>query len=164
MSRVTCAYATVHGSFVCIEIRTRLPSEKSPLSSVLVLQRAERGFYDQYLAVSAKRQSWLLLAESRHILIVLVVLPHVMRSDRVSVIFHERQSQNSQPHNSHSPLVCSLHDVHVARGVQNSSNSVGDWVVQGRGVCVPGETKALSTSTRRGVRCSGKRDFGWALG
>ena len=25
-------------------------------------------------------------------------------------------------------------------------------------------TKALSTSTRRGVRCSGKRDFGWALG
>ena len=62
----------------------------------------------------------------------------------------ERQSQNSQPHNSHSSLACSLHDVHVARCVHHSSNSVGDGAVQGRGVCVPGETKALSTSTRWG--------------
>ena len=42
--------------------------------------------------------------------------------------------------------------MHVARCVQNSSNSLGDGVVRGRGVCVPGETKALSTSTRCVVR------------
>ena len=48
----------------------------------------------------------------------------------------------------------SLHGVHVARCVQNSSNSLGDGVVRGRGVCVPGETKSLSTSTRSGVRRS----------
>ena len=41
--------------------------------------------------------------------------------------------------------------MHVARCVQNSLNSVGDRVVRGRGVCVPGETKSLSTSTRLGV-------------
>ena len=47
----------------------------------------------------------------------------------------------------------SLHGLHVARSVQNSLNSVGDRGVRGRGVCVPGETKSLSTSTRLGVRC-----------
>ena len=82
---------------------------------------------------------------------------HVVRSDRV--ILHERQSQNSQPHNSHSSLRCSLHDVHVARCVENSSNSVGDGVVQGRGDCVLGETRALSTSTRCGVRCSAVGEY-----
>ena len=66
------------------------------------------------------------------------------------------QSQISQPHNSHNPLTRSLH---VARSVQNSSNSVGDGVVQGRGVCVPGETKALSASTRCGVRCSAVDEY-----
>ena len=44
-----------------------------------------------------------------------------------------------------------LHDVHAARCVQYSSNSVGDGVVRGRGVCVPGGTKSLSTSARCGV-------------
>ena len=77
-----------------------------------------------------------------------------MRADRVNVILHEQQSQNSQILKSHSTLAHSLHDVHVARCVQNSSNSLGDGVVRGRGVCVLGETKSLSTSTRRGVRCS----------
>ena len=48
----------------------------------------------------------------------------------------------------------SLHGLHVARSVQNSSNSLGDGVVRGRGVCVPGGTKSLSTSTRTGVRRS----------
>ena len=57
----------------------------------------------------------------------------VMRSYCVSVILHERQSQYSQTHNmyiyTHSSLACSLHDVHVARCVQNSSNSSGDGVL-----------------------------------
>ena len=61
---------------------------------------------------------------------------HVMRADRVNVILHEQQSQNSQTHNSHITLARSLHDVYVARCVQNSSNSLGDGVVRGRGVCV----------------------------
>ena len=37
--------------------------------------------------------------------------------------------------NSHSTLARSLHDVHVARCVQNSLNSLGDGVVRGRSVC-----------------------------
>ena len=73
-----------------------------------------------------------------------------MRADRVN----EQQSQNSQTHNSHGTLARSLHDVHVARCVQNSSNSLGDEIVRGRGVCVPGATKSLSTSTRSAVRRS----------
>ena len=36
----------------------------------------------------------------------------------------------------------------------NSENSVGDTEAGGQRFCVPGETKLLSTSTRRGVRCS----------
>ena len=50
-------------------------------------------------------------------------------------------------------LARSLHCLHDARFLLNSHNSVGDWAVRGRGVYVPGETKALSTSTRHGVRC-----------
>ena len=79
---------------------------------------------------------------------------HVMRTDRVNVILHERHSKNSQTQNSHSTLARSLHDVLVARCVQNSSNSLGDGAVRGRGVCVPGGTKSPSTSTRTGVRRS----------
>ena len=79
---------------------------------------------------------------------------HVMRTDRVNVVLHERHSQNSQTHNSHSTLARSLHDVHVARCVQNSLNSLGDGVVRARGVCVLGGTKAPSMSTRSGVRRS----------
>ena len=79
---------------------------------------------------------------------------HVTRADRVNVILHEQQSQNSQTLNSHCTLARSLHDVHVARCVQNSSNSLGDGVVRGRCVCVPGETKSLSTSgVRRSAVC-----------
>ena len=80
------------------------------------------------------------------------------RWNRVNVILHESQfccmtrtPQNSQTYNLQNSHACSLHDVHVARSVQNSLNSVGDRVVRGRGVCVPGETKSLSTSTRLGV-------------
>ena len=40
--------------------------------------------------------------------------------------------------NSHGTPARSLHDVHVARCVQNSMNSLGDGAVRGRGVCVPG--------------------------
>ena len=76
-----------------------------------------------------------------------------------SYILHESQSrciartsQNSQTHNSHSTIARSLHAVHGARCVQNSLNSLGDGVVRGRGVCAPGETKSLSTSTQTGVR------------
>ena len=61
-----------------------------------------------------------------------------------------RTPQNSRSHNSQNSPACSLRGVHAARSVQNSLNSVGDRVVRGRGVCVPGETKSLSTSTRRG--------------
>ena len=68
--------------------------------------------------------------------------------------FKSRISQNSLTHNSHSTIARSLHAVHGARCVQNSSNSLGDGVVRGRGVCVPGETKSLSMSTRAGVRRS----------
>ena len=79
---------------------------------------------------------------------------HAIRTDRVNVILHAQHSQNSQTHNSHSTIARSLHAVHGARCFQNSSNSLGDGVVRGRGVCVPGETKSLSTSTRTGVRRS----------
>ena len=51
----------------------------------------------------------------------------------------------------HSTPARSLHVVHVARCVQNSLNSLGDGVVRGRGVCVPGGTKSPSMSTRSGV-------------
>ena len=53
--------------------------------------------------------------------------------------------------NSYSTPARSLHDVHVARCVQNSMNSLGDRVVRGRGFCVP---KSLSTCARTGVRRS----------
>ena len=56
--------------------------------------------------------------------------------------------------NSHSTPARPLHDVHVARCVQNSMNSLGDGAVRGRGLCVLGGTKSLSTSTRTGVRRS----------
>ena len=52
--------------------------------------------------------------------------------------------------NSHSTPARSLHDVHVARCVQNSLNSLGGGVVRGRGVCVLGGTKSPSMSTRSG--------------
>ena len=84
-----------------------------------------------------------------------------VRWNRVNVILHGSQSccmtrtpQNSQTHNSQNSLVCSLHDAHAARCVQNSLNSVRDRVVRERGVCVPGRAKLLSTSTRCGVRRS----------
>ena len=54
--------------------------------------------------------------------------------------------------NSYSTPARSLHDVHVARCVQNSMNSLGDRVVRGRGFCVLWGTKSLSTCTRTGVR------------
>ena len=54
--------------------------------------------------------------------------------------------------NSYSTPARSLHDVPVARCVQNSMNSLGDGVVRERGFCVPGGTKSLSTCTRTGVR------------
>ena len=79
---------------------------------------------------------------------------HAIRTDRVNVILHVQHSQNSQTHNSHSTIALSLHGVHDARCVQNSSNLLGDGVVRGRGVCVPGETKSPSMSTRSGVRRS----------
>ena len=47
--------------------------------------------------------------------------------------------------NSHSTPARSLHDVHVARCVQNSMNSLGDGAI-----CVLGGTKSLSASTRTG--------------
>ena len=56
--------------------------------------------------------------------------------------------------NSYSTPARSLHDVHVARCVPNSLNSLGDGVVRGRRVCVPGGTKSPSKSTRSGVRRS----------
>ena len=63
--------------------------------------------------------------------------------------------------NSHSTPPRSLHDVHVARCVQNSLNSLGDGFVRGRSVCVPGGTKSPSMSTRSGVRRSAAcRDVG----
>ena len=89
-----------------------------------------------------------------------------VRLNRVNVILHEstsccmtRTPQNSQSHDSHITLARSLHGAHVARCVLNSSNSFGDGVVRGRGVCVPGETKSLSTSTRSGVRRSAVYEF-----
>ena len=55
--------------------------------------------------------------------------------------------------NSYSTPTRPLHDVHVARCVHDSMNSLGDWVVRERGFCVPGGTKSLSTCTRtRGMR------------
>ena len=60
-----------------------------------------------------------------------------------SLYSHARMHENS--------LARSLRGLHDARFVLNSHNSVGDWAVRGRGVCVPGETMALSTSTRLGV-------------
>ena len=88
--------------------------------------------------------------------------PPLVRLNRVNDIirvsqsrFKSRLSQNSLTHNSHSTIARSLHAVHGARCVQNSLNSLGDGVVRGRGVCVPGGTKSLSTSTRSpGVRRS----------
>ena len=96
--------------------------------------------------------------EPRHFRRVLHPRRPAVGSDRASVILHESQSccttrtpQNSQTHSLKSHA-CSLHDVHDARRVQNSMNSVGDGVLRGRCVCVPGGTKSPSTRTRCGVR------------
>ena len=67
------------------------------------------------------------------------------RGARVNTALHQ---------NSQSTPARSLHDVHVARCVHNSLNSLGDGIVRGRGVCVPGGTKSPSMSTRSGVRRS----------
>ena len=77
---------------------------------------------------------------------------HAIRTGRVTAILHAQRSHNSQICNSYSTLTRSLHDVHVARCVHNSMNSLGDRVVRERGFCVPGGTKSLSTCTRTGVR------------
>ena len=57
---------------------------------------------------------------------------HVMRSDRVSVILHEPQSQNSQPHNSQVHLrvpcmMCMLHDVFRIRRIRWEVVLYKDW-------------------------------------
>ena len=77
---------------------------------------------------------------------------HAIRTGRVTAILHAQRSHNSQICNSYSTLTRSLHDVHVARCVHNSMNSLGDRGVRERGFCVPGGTKSLSTCTRTGVR------------
>ena len=77
---------------------------------------------------------------------------HAIRTGRVTAILHAQRSHNSQIHNSYSTPTRSLHDVHVARCVHNSMNSLGDRVVRERGFCVPGGTKSLSTCTRTRVR------------
>ena len=59
------------------------------------------------------------------------------------VLYGNARAHNSHPQNSPTR---SLHGLHDARCVENSQNSVGEWVARGRGVCVPGGTKALSTS------------------
>ena len=56
---------------------------------------------------------------------------------------------NAHAHNSHpqnSPAR-SLHGLHDAFYAENSQNSVGGEAARGRGVCVPGGTKALSMTT-----------------
>ena len=70
------------------------------------------------------------------------------RVQRVTAALHGHHNA-CDTHNSQNS-----YSVHGACGVQNSLNSLGDEVVRGRGVCVPGETKSLSTSTRTGVRRS----------
>ena len=101
--------------------------------------------------------------EPRHFRRVLHPRRPAVGSDRASVILHESQSccttrtsQNSQTHSLKSHA-CSLHDVHDARRVQNSMNSVGDGVLRGRCVCVPGGTKVTEyeNSVRGLASCCG---------
>ena len=71
----------------------------------------------------------------------------------MSSVFNAALLENSHSHYSPARMhdnssARSLHGLHAARSVQNSSNSLGDGVVRGRGVCVPGGTKSLSMSTQ----------------
>ena len=76
------------------------------------------------------------------------------RVQRVNAALLENSHSHNSPARMHdNSSARSLHGLHVARSVQNSLNSVGDRGVRGRGVCVPGETKSLCTSTWLGVRC-----------
>ena len=108
-----------------------------------------------------RRVSRVVLVE-RHPVLIFPVTPslplvlslHRSRFQRVNpALLENSHSQNSPARMHENSLARSLHGLHVARSVLNSLNSVGDRVVRGRGVCVPGETKFLSTSTRLGVRC-----------
>ena len=82
------------------------------------------------------------------------------RRARVQRVF-DALHEDARTHNSHSQnsLACSLHDVNSAWCVPNSFNSAGDGTVRGWGVCVLGETKPLSTSTRCGVRRSAVDEY-----
>ena len=70
------------------------------------------------------------------------------RVQRVTAALHGHHNA-CDTHNSHNS-----YSVHVACGVLNSENSVGDTEAGGQRFGVPGGTKSLSTSTRCGVRRS----------
>ena len=87
------------------------------------------------------------------------------RVQRVNVALHE----NSQLHNSHArmhenSLARSLHCLHDARFLLNSHNSVGDWAVRGRGVCVLGGNNGVEYeySAWGWVSCCGEPCFSTA--
>ena len=80
----------------------------------------------------------------------------VTRFRRVTSVMHHNLGFSSHAHSTarNSQLEHSRATVVHGRVSLNSENSVGDTEAGGQRFCVPGETKLLSTSTRRGVRGS----------
>ena len=93
------------------------------------------------LVVDGKDELRLVLARAsncvvlRRVRLVLMTLFVSCRASRIHLHeLHVSTLHSIRIHIVH--LARSLHDVHVARCVQNSMNSLGDGAVRGRGVCV----------------------------
>ena len=86
----------------------------------------------------------------------------VTRFRRVTSVMHHNLGFSSHAHSTarNSQLEHSRATVVHGRVSLNSENSVGDTEAGGQRFCVPGETKLLSTSTRRGVRGSAMDESG----
>ena len=80
----------------------------------------------------------------------------VTRFRRGTSVMHHNLGFSSHAHSTarNSQLEHSRATVVHGRVSLNSENSVGDTEAGGQRFCVLGETKLLSTSSRRGVRCS----------
>ena len=109
------------------------------------------------LVVDGKDELRWVLARASNCVLRLVRLVLMICSCLAVSRIHLHELHGSTLHSIRIHIVhlhVSLHDVHVVRCVQNSMNSLGDGAVRGRGVCVLGGTKSLSTSTRTWVRRS----------
>ena len=121
-----------------------------------------------YVFLRVLHAFWGLLRRVQVLFLLDTVLSRLILSRYVwSLHRHVSSASLLHLHGHHS--ACDTHislnsySVHVACGVQNSENSLGDTEAGGQRFCVPGGTKSLSTRTRCGVRRSAVYGSAWPV-